>query len=66
MKAVITAMWQLFRGLLFYPMMVGLFLWVYFTGKHFIFGLAIIAIILWVDPIWKIMWHKAIEIFKKR
>lgn len=59
-------MWQLFQGLLFYPVMIGLFLWVYFTDKHFIFGLLIIAAILWLDPIWRLMWHKAVEFFKTR
>lgn len=61
MGRALTAMWQLFSGLLFYPLMIGLFIWLYLADKHWIFGLIVILVILWVDPIWRIMGRRALE-----
>ncbi len=66
MKAALKAMWQLFTGLLFYPVMIGLFLWLYAADKHWIFGLFVIAAILILDPIWRIMGRRALEILTAR
>jgi len=40
---------------LFYPVMVGLFLWLYIKGTHWIYGLAVIVAILLIDPIWRVL-----------
>lgn len=66
MTRALTAMWQLFKGLLFYPLMIGLFIWLYVTDKHWIFGIAVIAAILIIDPIWRVMGRRALEMFKAR
>jgi len=66
MKAALRAIWQLFIGLLFYPVMIGVFLWLYFTDKHWIFGLLVIAVILALDPIWRVMGRRAIEMLTAR
>ncbi len=66
MKAVLTAFWRLAQAYLFYPVMVGLFIWLYVTGAHWIFGLAVIAAILILDPIWKRMAQNALRMFKKK
>lgn len=41
------------QAYLFYPVMIGLFLWLYFTGAHWIFGIAVLAAIFILDPIWR-------------
>jgi hypothetical protein len=41
------------HAFLFYPVMIGLFLWLYFTKAHWIFGVAVIVAILILDPIWR-------------
>ena len=66
MKPALRAIWQLFIGLLFYPVMIGIFLWLYFTDKHWIFGLLVIAVILALDPIWRVMGRRAIEMLTAR
>ena len=43
------------QAYLFYPVMVGLFLWLYIKGAHWIYGLVVIAAILSIDPIWRIL-----------
>jgi len=66
MKPALRAIWQLFIGLLFYPVMIGVFLWLYFTDKHWIFGLLVIAVILALDPIWRVMGRRALDMLTAR
>lgn len=66
MKAAFTAMWRLFYGLLFYPIMIGLFLWIYFTGRHWGYGAVIITAILVLDPIWRVLGRRCVELWKNR
>jgi len=66
MKAALRAIWQLFIGLLFYPVMIGVFLWLYFTDKHWVFGLLVIAVILSLDPIWRVMGRRALDMLTAR
>ncbi len=61
---VLYAFWRLFYGLIFYPLLVGLFLWLYFTDKHWIFGLAIIVAILVFDPTWRIIARRAVQMIR--
>lgn len=55
MRATLIAMWRMFHALAFYPIMIGLFLWLYFTDAHWFWGAAIIVGILIFDPIWRIL-----------
>jgi hypothetical protein len=66
MRAVLIAIWRLFYGLLFYPLMVGLFLWIYITGRHWIYGAIIIAAILILDPIWRVIARRCVQFWKSR
>ncbi|MGJ8563253.1 MAG: hypothetical protein ACSHXY_06840 [Alphaproteobacteria bacterium] len=66
MKAVFIALWRLLRANLFYPVMIGLFLWIYVTDKHWVFGAAIIAAILIFDPIWRIMGRNSLRLLRKK
>ncbi len=61
---ILTLFLRLGRAFLFYPAMVGLFLWLYVKGAHWIFGLAVILAILILDPIWRIMAGKAVRAVK--
>jgi len=54
------------RAYLFYPFMIGLFLWLYVKDVHWIFGLAIIVAIFIIDPIWRLMARNALSMWKKR
>jgi len=65
-KATLTALWRLFHALAFYPILIGAFIWLYFKGAHWIYGLMIIAIILIFDPIWRLMGQRLWNILKKR
>lgn len=55
MRAVGVAFWRLFMGLMFYPLVIGLFIWLYIKGAHWIYGLALIAVVLWFDRMWWIL-----------
>ncbi|NNC37830.1 MAG: hypothetical protein HKO02_10270 [Hyphomonadaceae bacterium] len=50
------------HALLFYPIMIGLFAWLYFTKANWIWGALVILVILILDPLWRTMassvWHK--------
>lgn len=66
MKATLTAMWRLFHALAFYPIMIGVFIWLYFKDAHWIFGAAIVAGILIFDPIWRVMAQNIWTMFKRK
>jgi len=66
MKATLTAIWRLFHALAFYPILIGVFIWLYFKGAHWIYGLAIIAIILIFDPIWRLLLKRVLSIIRKK
>lgn len=52
---VLIVFWRMFQAYLFYPIMIGLFLWLYFTGAHWIFGLGLIIAILIFDRTWLVI-----------
>jgi len=66
MKAALIAMWRLFHALAFYPILIGVFIWLYFKGAHWIYGAAILAIILIFDPIWRLMLGNLLKIVSKK
>lgn len=66
MKTTLIAMWRLFHALFFYPIMFGVFLWLYFTDKHWIFGLAVLIAILVFDPIWRILGRNILNSIKSK
>lgn len=57
MKAALTAFWRLFHALAFYPLLIGVFIWLYIKDAHWIFGVAIIAIILIFDGMWRVLFQ---------
>ena len=66
MKATLIAIWRLFHALAFYPIVIGVFIWLYFKGAHWIYGAAVIAIILIFDPIWRVMFRNVLRLFSKK
>ena len=65
MKAALIALWRLFYAFAFYPIMIGLFIWIYVTGRHWVFGLAVIAAILILDPIWRVLARSILRLGKR-
>lgn len=63
---LLVVFWRLFHGLLFYPLLIALFLWLYFTDKHWIYGAAIIIAILILDPIWRVIGKRILEMILAR
>jgi len=53
------------RAYLFYPLMVGVFLWLYIKGAHWVYGLAVIVAILILDPIWRILAANTLKSIRK-
>lgn len=66
MKAILISFWRMFHALAFYPLLIGLFVWLYIKDAHWIFGAAVIAAILIFDPIWRLLFRRCVEIFKGR
>ncbi len=54
------------RAYLFYPLMIGIFLWLYINKAHWIFGVMVIAAILILDPIWGSMAKNVMRMWKRR
>ena len=55
--AVLHIYWRMIRVFLFYPLLIGAFFYVYIKGYHWIWGLLIIILILFVDPTFRILWR---------
>jgi len=54
-KQVFRGLWRFARAMLFYPAAIAIMLWLIFTGQHWIWGLAVLAAILILDPIYRII-----------
>jgi len=61
----LTVFIRMARAYLFYPTMVGLFLWLYFKESHWIFGAIVIAAILILDPIWRVLARNTLKSHRK-
>ena len=59
-------MWRLFQAIFFYPILFGLFIWVWITGKHWLWGLAIVIAILVFDPVWRMLGRNIIKMIRER
>jgi len=62
----LTVFWRMFQAYLFYPLMIGLFLWLYFTGAHWIFGVSVIVAILILDRTWLVIAKNIFRIISKK
>ncbi|PHS36649.1 MAG: hypothetical protein COA91_12185 [Robiginitomaculum sp.] len=63
---LITVLLRMARAFLFYPVMIGVFLWLYIRDVHWIYGLAVIVAILIVDPIWRILLKSIFKAIQKK
>jgi len=66
MRRAMMVFWRVARAYLFYPVMIGLFIWLFVTGAHWVFGLAVIIAILVLDPIWRVMAGNALRLWRSR
>ena len=66
MKHGLNAFRRLFIAYLFYPVMVGLFLWLYVKDAHWVFGLIVIVAILILDPLWRRIGRNIVRLWKSR
>lgn len=66
MKAALMALWRLFHAIAFYPIMIGVFIWLYIKDAHWIYGLCVILIILIFDPIWRILGANILKLISKK
>jgi len=60
-KSIFIAMWRLFWALVFYPMIIGLMIWIYIKDYHWIWGVLVIIAVLIFDPIWRIIFTPCLE-----
>ncbi len=54
-KNVIKGLWRFARAMLFYPAAIAIMLWLILTGQHWIWGVAVLAAVLILDPIYRII-----------
>ncbi len=54
-RQALRGVWRLGRALLFYPAAVGIMIWLILTQQHWIWGVAVLAAVLILDPIYRIM-----------
>ncbi|NNE59220.1 MAG: hypothetical protein HKN36_14025 [Hellea sp.] len=66
MKKLGQVFWRMGIAYLFYPVMIGLFIWIEIKDFHWIFGAMVIAAILIIDPIWAAMGKNAVRMWKNR
>ena len=48
-------LWRFARAILFYPAAISIMIWLIFTGQHWIWGIAVLAAVLTLDPIYRII-----------
>lgn len=62
MMRVLTVFWRMFRAYAFYPAAIGLFIWLYVKGAHWVWGALLVGVILYLDRLWLIilrnLWNK--------
>ncbi len=66
MRRYWLVLWRMGLAYLFYPAMIGLFLWLYFNQAHWGLGLMVITAIFILDPIWYRLAQNAIHMWKNR
>lgn len=57
-KRAAKAYFILLFAVCFYPLMIGLFLWLYVNKAHWSLGLLVILGMIVFDPIWGILFRK--------
>jgi len=61
LQAVLIAMWRLFWGLTYYPLIFGAMIWLYVKDYHWIWGVGVIIAALVLDPIWGLIARRVIS-----
>lgn len=50
---VIRAILEAYFAILFYPALIGMFIWLWIKGAHWGWGVLILGLILVFDPLWR-------------
>ncbi len=61
-----TVFLRMARAYLFYPVMTGVFLWLYIRDAHWVYGLVVIVAILIIDPVWRILARNIFKSVRKK
>lgn len=64
-KAFLLVFWRVLFAYGFYPLMLGLFLWGLYKGYHWSYGAALLAAIFWLDPIWRVLLRRIMDLIKR-
>lgn len=54
-RSVFKGLWRFARALLFYPAAIAVMVLLIVTGQHWIWGIAVLAAVLILDPIYRII-----------
>jgi membrane protein YdbS with pleckstrin-like domain len=60
-KSAIRGLWRFARAMLFYPAAIAIMVWLILTGQHWIWGVAVLAAVLILDPIYRIILVSALK-----
>lgn len=66
MNRIWRVFWRMGRVYLFYPVMIGLMIWIDYNNYHWIFGALVIVAIFVLDPMWKRMARNAMRLWRNR
>ncbi len=66
MRRLWLVFWRMGVAYLFYPVMIGLMVYITIHGYHWVFGVGIIAAILILDPMWGRIASNAIRMWRGR
>ena len=54
-RQIFRGLWRFARAMLFYPAAIAIMIWLILTGKHWIWGVAVLVGVLLFDPIYRII-----------
>ncbi|MEE9347877.1 MAG: hypothetical protein V3U82_06755 [Robiginitomaculum sp.] len=57
-KAILKAYWRFFYLSLYYPVIIAALIWLTVKRAHWGWGLALIAVALLFDPLWRGLWRR--------
>lgn len=66
MKKLWLVFWRMGVVYFFYPVMIGIMIYITYKGYHWGFGALVIAVILVLDPTWGRLSRNALRMWKNR
>lgn len=65
-KQALKAFFILLWTFTFYPVMIGLFFWIWYKGYHWGFGALIVISLLVLDPFWGLLGRNIVRGLKQK